>query len=78
MDYSDIFHQKFADMASRLSEQFPQLDLRFNLTEGDEYMRCMLPEVSDEVLEFHLGSDSDRLLHEAIFAIKEVARLFDA
>ncbi len=78
MSLTDVFDRKFTEAATQLAFQFPNLDLRFHRTEGEEFMRCMLPEFSDDILEFHLGAESESIVFDAIFAIKEMAQLFDA
>lgn len=71
---------QFVRLASRISEQFPQLDLRFNLQSGTKVLRCLIAENSpSSIIEVALGSaPTEELLYEAIFAIKVATHSFDA
>ncbi len=70
---------QFVFLATELSNLFPELDLRFNLQSGTNQLRYRAVAVSKEVFELPLGKRSaQELLHQAIFTIKERARLFDA
>lgn len=70
--------KRFVRIANDLSAHFPELDLRFNWKRGSRRARFIAPEVTDEVFEMNIGVDDiERLLQEAIFTIKEVAKRFD-
>lgn len=70
---------QFVAVASALNNHFPQLDLRFNLLSGSNVLRYQVASVSRKIFELELGTKSTKqLVHEAIFNLKEVARLFDA
>ena len=69
---------QFIEVARQLSGQFPELDLRFNLEDGSPILRFMMPEFTAEVFELELGAlETSHLVCEAMFTIKEIARLFD-
>ena len=77
--HNDRMHEKFVCVATLLSNQFPDLDLRFNLTSGSSTVRFQVATVSDQIFELDLESnESTFLVHNAILSIKEVARLFDS
>lgn len=70
--------QRFVFVATELQRAFPDLELHFNHLDGTTTARCIIPELSDEILEIPLESEELSLtLHEAIFAIKVLAQLFD-
>lgn len=70
---------QFRSISSELNKQFPDLDLRFTMQQDSRSMRFRAAAVSESILELDLGdSPTENLLHQAIFAIKELASLFDA
>jgi hypothetical protein len=75
----ELVRRQFVFLASELSNTFPELDLRFNLRSGTNQLRYKAAAVSQKIFELPLGeSDSRALLHQALFTIKEAARLYDA
>ena len=71
--------QQFISIASELSNIFPDLDLRFNLQGGSNRLRYVAAAISSEVHELELGDlETQELIFEAIFTLKEVAQLYDA
>ena len=71
--------KQFIDLASKLSANFPDLDLRFNLQGNTNKIRYTVPTVSSKVFELTLGrSNVDKLVYEATFEIKELTQRFDA
>ncbi|MCB0361001.1 MAG: hypothetical protein KDD44_15235 [Bdellovibrionales bacterium] len=71
--------RQFISIASELSIQFPDLDLRFNLQSGSNRLRYVAAAVSTEVHEMTLGEIETReLIYEAIFTLKELAQMYDA
>ncbi len=76
---SDAITELFKQFANELHTSFPQLDLRFNLKGGTSTLRYFMPDTSEQVFEANLNEQSlEELLHQAIFNVKELARLFDA
>jgi hypothetical protein len=70
--------EEFIYIANELTGRFPDLDLRFNLRNGSKRCRLVMPTVTSHVVELSLGrGNPEALLHEAIFAVKELAQLFD-
>ena len=68
----------FIFVASELIKQFPDLDLRFNFQNGTHCMRLMIASISRDIIELSMESENpEAALHDAMFAVKERARLFD-
>jgi len=75
---SDL-QKTFVSVAHQLGVLFPDLDLRFSLQSGSETLRFMAADISREVHEVSLvGKSTNEILHQAIFAIKEICGRFDA
>ena len=71
--------QQFVFLASRLSTEFPELDLRFTLRSGSSKMRFTIADLDSEYFDLDLDiGRSFEALYEAIFAIKQITRTFDA
>jgi hypothetical protein len=70
---------QFVSVATQVSTSFPEIDLRFSHEEGSDNFQMVAPSISEDVFEFPLGVCSTKeLIHETIFAIKEIAQLYDA
>ena len=69
----------FIELATRLTNQFPGLDIRFNHLANSGQVRLRIPDYSSEVLEIPIDLNSvERALYDATFAIKQLCRQFDA
>lgn len=78
---NEQLHKQFLYIANELCNRFPGLDLRFNLNQGTGRFRLLLPKVPSRqrYVELTLGQrETDELLTEATFAVKEIAQIFDA
>jgi len=72
----DRIHSRFVALARELDRHFPNLDLRFNLCRSTARV---LSHKNSSPLEFDLEDcEPQELVHQAIFSIKEQARIFDA
>lgn len=70
--------KQFLHLAQELSNYFPSLDLRFNLTTETATARCIAPELSNQPLEINLDiKNSKHTVYETILAIKSLGRFFD-
>lgn len=71
--------ESFVLLAQRISNMFPDIDLRFTLQSGDQCIRYQAPDLSGEVFELDLALKScEELIYEAAFRLKELGQLFDA
>lgn len=68
----------FIYIASRLCEQFPELDLRFSMQTGNDSFHLSVPEVNENNYELSLQERPDSIIQEAIFLIKEISKRYDA
>ena len=76
---NNINEEQFVKLANELNYRFPDLDLRFNLKSGSNQVRYVAAAVSSKVHSISLDDRSPgEMLHQAIFNIKEIARLYDA
>lgn len=70
--------KQFQDFTRIMAAKFPSEELRFNWKCGGSTVRLLLPNHANAVREFDLADDPQHLVHEAMFAIKEIIRAFDA
>ena len=66
-------------IARKVSQEFPDLDLRFNICENGSTIRLLAPDLTEHPIDLDANiEDSQQILYEAILAVKEVAKRFDA
>ena len=71
--------KEFVAVAMQLYSFFPELDLSFNLLAGTGQFRCFISDHPNTPIELALGlSDTQKTVHEAVFAIKALTGKFDA
>jgi len=71
--------EDFRYLGDAIVKSFPEIDLRITRQEGSEFILLGAPEHSDDEVSLDLNSAaSSEILFEAIFAVKSLARLFDA
>lgn len=68
----------FIYIASRLCEQFPELDLRFSMQTGNDCFHLTVPELNQNNYEISLVEGADEIIREATFLIKQISQQFDA
>ena len=71
--------RRFSDLGRLLIQAFPNDDLRFNRAAGSPLLRIHAPEYSNDSTEVELEeTEMPRLLHEAIFSVKQLLQRYDA
>ncbi len=75
--------ESLEQIVSQLSEEldcrFPELELQFNLRKDLGHFRIIPSIRPGEVVELDLSSlDTENILNQAIFSLKEMFQLFDA
>ena len=76
---NDFVTEQFINLATEISNLFPDLDLRFNLQQGTKRLRFTLPTVTKDVFELELNPENiTPTVYEAAFTIKEITQRFDA
>ena len=78
----ESIEEKVSRLSEKLDTQFPELDLLYNITKDmgphQNTLRIIAGDVPGEVIEIDLTQhNSDTMLTEAIFSVKELFQLFD-
>ena len=76
---AEKIHDRFVRISSEIANSFPSLDLRFSMRSDSSKLRFWAEGVSARVFELDLSkADSRAAVYQAVLAIKEAARLYDA
>ena len=79
MSKSEIeLREEFRTLSDQILGSFPEIELRLSRMEGSDVVSLAAPEHGTSEIELSLNQTPSELLHEAVFAVKALARIFDA